>query len=284
MFTLAGALVYFSITLKGISDQIPVIVSEIQASQERIDPVIEEIQEVRLLIREEVPPIVSEVAAVRVEIPVILKEVALYRENIPGILEEVALYREQIPAIVDQMEAIQSQLPSVLAETKSVRETIPGILDEVEAVRLAIPGYLEDADSLVGEIETAGRKASAGAVQGVFTGILKTPAALVSNFGENILDSPEIGEEARALIKETALVLLENGVAGDSKNWQDPRSDARGSISIHSIDDSESEHCVELRVKVFRKRKMVFDKVLIACESDKGVWNLAENTSRNLNL
>ena len=284
LMSLAGALIYFTFTFSKFAASLPSLISEIQVTQDKLDPMITEIggiidpimkvvSDIKILI----PSVVAEVELIRQEIPSVLIEVGEIRKQLPSIMEEVGLYREQIPAILVQVEEIQKQIPSILEELKNIRETmVPDILVEVEAVRVAIPGYLDQAEGIAGGIEGAAAKAGEGAVQGFFTGIIKAPISIVSGLGGEVFSSPKLDEKDEALIRKAGKDLLRDGKSGDEIEWENPDSGVRGIVSIVSIDKSNDQHCVELNWKAYKGRKKVVDDTKILCQQKKGKWKIVD--------
>ena len=287
LFCLAGALVYFTVTLAGIASDLPVLIKEVQAAQDRFDPVVEEAHSIQALIpeildqseriRQEIGPIVDEVGSLREQLPSLLEEASRYREAIPSVLQEAAAYREQIPALLEQIESIQLQIPPLLAEIENARETIPSILAEVEAVREAIPGYLREANEISQNLDTIGQKAGEGAVQGVVTGIIKTPVNLMSNLGNNVLSASQFTEADKAILKDTVASLIRDGAVGDQMDWKNPKTGARGTITILSLSEEETIECLRLHFKSFKRLKKIADADIEICGDENGDWKVVDD-------
>jgi len=300
VFSLAGALVYFTITLARVAAGVPAILELVQVTQEKVDPIVDEVAEFRKLvptILEEMeqirltvlPPVLDEVAKIRGHLPAILEESSHIRQSIPPILEEVVGYREQIPLILEQVDKIQLQIPAIITEVENVRETIPlimteienvrktipAILVEVEAVRFAMPELMDQAEQMLAEAHGAGRKASEGAVSGVFSGIIKAPFSLVASLG-SVLHTPQLTKEDDASIEKAARELADNGKPRDNRNWNNKKSGRSGTITILSIDTSSGVKCIVLRVTVYKGKSKLGEGDLQACQQEDGTWVLVE--------
>lgn len=289
LFSLAGAIVYFTVTLVRVAVGVPAILELVQVTQEKVDPIVDEVTEIRKLvptILEEVeqirltvlPPVLDEVAKIRGHLPAILEESADIRQSIPPILEEVAGYREQISPILERVDNIQSQIPAIITEVENVRETIPAILEEVEAMRFTMPELMDeaeqlmdDAEKLVTEVHGAGRKASEGAVTGIFSGILKAPFRLVS-----ALHVPQLTKEDEAIIIQEATILVDTGKRRSKRNWENKKSGRKGTITILSIDTSSDQKCLVLRTTVYKREKKLGEGDISVCQQEDGTWALVE--------
>ncbi len=274
LLSLAGALIYFTYAFSKFAVSLPDLITEIQTTQDKFDPIVKEVSDIKMLI----PSIVDEAELIRQEIPPIVKEIGEIRKQLPSIVEEAGRYREQIPAILQQVEEIQKQIPPIVEELKNVRETIPGILAEVEAVRAAIPGYLDQAEGIASDIEGAGQKAGEGAVQGVFTGIIKAPVSIVSSFGDNVFNSQHLNAADRALMRQAGGELLGEGKGkkGDEIDWKNPDSGVKGTLSIVSIVKRSGQDYMELNVKATKRFKKIVDDTLTLTRKEDGTWEIVD--------
>ncbi len=296
VFSLAGAIVYFTVTLARIAVGVPAILELVQVTQEKVDPIVDEVTEIRKLvptILEEVeqirltvlPPLLDEVAKIRGHLPAILEESSRIRQSISPILEEVVGYREQIPLILEQVDNIQSQIPAILtvvedvretipdviAEVEAVRETVPDILAEVEAVRFVMREVMDDAGQLVAEMHGVGKKASEGAVTGIFTGIIKAPLSLATGLG-SALHVPQLTKEDEAIIHQEATILVDTGKLRSKRNWENKKSGRKGTITILSIDTSSDQKCLVLRTTVYKGKKKLGEGEKSVCQQEDGTW------------
>ncbi len=282
VFSLAVAIVYFSVTLSRVADGLPEIVEGIQKTQKGLEPIVVEVREIKELIpsiveeidlvRREIPSVVAEVGEVRKQIPPVLDVARQYREAIPSILDESALLRAQLPSILEQVDGIKQQIPPIVEEVGQVRETIPSILAEIEAVREAVPGYLNQAESITGDIQDTVQKAGESAVQGVFTGIVKAPVNIVSNLGSNVLSSAQFDDRDRELVIGATDELLNSGTVGETSNWKNSKTGTRGKITILARD----EDCATLRFEGYKRLKKIVDNEAVLCRQENGDWNILE--------
>ncbi len=296
---LAASLSYFTFTLTRIANDIPVLLEGIRGVERGLDPVIGEIAQVRQLIpiivdevgrirqeiphildeiegiREQLPAILDEAAKYRMQIPAILSEIEEIRNQIPPILDEATAYRLQLPTIVEQIEALRLQIPPIVEEVQKIRESmVPDILAETQAIREAVPGYLDKVQQLTEDIETAGRKASEGAVQGVFTGIIKAPASIVASLGSNILTSKTLSEEERRTVYEAVESLVENGGEGDHREWKNRSTGLKGDVVILSSSKIKGRQHLVVGVKAFRRLKKILDDEMTISQEPDGTWSL----------
>jgi len=256
LFSLAGAIVYFTYEVAIVSKHIPDVLLSIDNTTENIEPIIDEVAEIIEL----VPAILKEVEETRKLIPPILKEVEQTRKMIPPILKEIEQTRNSIPPILKESEAIRGDLPAVLASadkasaavdgvSKQVEASLPvvgDVLQEVATTREAIPPLMDRADVLIEKARIAGQQASEGAITGLFTGIIKAPFALVAGAGNSIAGLSE--EEAKvfddkdfSLIRQSSLYLLNNGVKGDKREWKNIESGSHGTYRVRKSWHSTSD-------------------------------------------
>jgi surface antigen len=290
LFSLAGALIYFSVVLTRVLIALPQLTSEIQVTAEKIDPIVDEVHaiqeqiplildEVALIreqippILEQIPPILAEVEQIRLSIPPVLEETAEIRGAIPPILDEVTAYREQIPFILEEIDGIEQQIPIIVAEVDAVRNNmIPDIIEQVEAIRAEIPQHLDQAERISLNIETAGKKAGEGAVTGVFTGIVKAPMSIVSGIGGTVFPSSELNEQDRILIVQAAEGLIDGGNEGETVDWKNPDSGVRGKVSILEIQEASDPPCILIKMTAYRRYKKIGETNARICRDKQGAW------------
>lgn len=288
IFTLAAALIYFTVAVARISQQIPDILSSIKSTSAEIRPVVVEIDKIRDLI----PPIINEVAETRKHIPQILKEIQFTREQIPSILEEVKLIREQIPSILEEVQNARGQLPSILksvdnasaamtqtaSEIKAARPLIPQVLKEVEKTREEIPKMLDHADRIVSRAQKAGQEASQGAVTGFFTGIIMTPFTLIGNVfgGLSSEDAADYNDEDKRLFIDANQQLIAQGQVGDSREWRNLDSGNRGKNILKANEEREGRECRVVQVQIWNQDELDVDKEFTACKNEDGVWEMVK--------
>jgi len=290
-FSLAAALIYFTIEISGIVIQIPDILSSVEKTSEKINPIVSEIGKVR----EQIPLILKEIEEVRKQIPPVLDEVKELRQQLPAILVEVKEVREQIPAVLVEVKEIRQQVPLVLTEVKLYRQQIPLILDEVEEVRIlvpdiltevasmreAIPPMLVQGERMIREARTAGKEASEGAVTGVFTGIIKAPFKLVgglgrSMFGSSSHDIAGFTEGDKNLAGNIAVTILEHGKLGEKLTWANPESGNDGTITFFETKKIDGKECRVFRNVVRIAGNEKINNNITACQNKDSEWDMIE--------
>lgn len=292
MLALAGALVYFTVELVGVTRQLPEILLTVEKTGEKIGPVIDEVGEIRELVM----PILNEVAETRKLIKPAIDEYARTNAQIPRFLDEVEATRKQIPDILNQVEATRAMLPDVMKtvdgaslavvtiskEVEATRPLVPKVLTEIEKTRNSIPPMMDRADELIAKARVAGKEASRGAVTGVFSGLLMAPFVFVGDAGKRLVgvsgeEAKDLTEEDFAMVEATTSEILENGKTGDIKTWENKKSGSFGSIKLleisSNIDDNE---CRELYISLYNKGKLLTKKDMILCRNDDGEWDFEE--------
>lgn len=294
LFSLAGAIIYFTYEVVIISEQVPAIVKSVDNTSDNIVPMISEIDRIIDLI----PGILKEVEATRKLVPPILKEVEQTRKMIPPILKEVEDTRKQIPPILQESRAIRHELPAVLASvdkasgsvtdiSKQIEETrplIPKALKEIETTRESIPPMLDRVDGLIDKAGHAGTEASQGAVTGFLKGIIVAPFALVGDAGRSIAGMTK--EEAKKLddkdfdyIENASLVLLNSGTEGEERQWKNTGSDSYGTVKLMDIykkGEYAEIDCRSLDVKIYKNDKLLKDTTSSFCKDEEGKWKIDE--------
>lgn len=287
LFSLAGAIIYFTWEVAQVREQIPEILASVEQTSNEIEPVVDEIAAIRDLI----PPILNEVAETRKLVSPILEEVRLTREQIPSILQETGKIREQIPPILKEVEKTRKQIPSILKEVKAVRKELPAVLKstdkasdaivlaarEVEKTREAIPPMLDRADQVIAGARVAGQEASKGAVTGVITGIFTAPFAIVGNIGKSVVglsdkEARDYGEKDLELLKQAGQEALISGKVGTSKEWENPESGFSGKMTLISIDTSGERECRVIHLQSWKRGKLKNDKQIKLCLNEDQQW------------
>ncbi len=291
LFSLAGAIVYFTYQLSLISEQLPDVLETIDTTSENIGPVIDELAEIIEL----VPPILKEVEETRKLIPPILIEVEQTRKMIPLILKEVEQTREQLPAVLKESEAIRGELPAVLASADKASAAVAGVseqieasrplvvdvLKEVEVTREAIPPMMDRADVLVEKARVAGKEASQGAVTGFFSGLIMAPFVLVADAGRGISglskkDAEKFDEADLELNKLASVYLLNNGLKNEERTWSNPETENHGIVvlaEIYSAGEYSEIDCRTLNFKLFGDDDLVKDTSMSFCKNEEGKWD-----------
>lgn len=280
LFALAGSLIYFTIEISAVRENIPDILTSIDNTSEKIEPVINEVSEIIEL----VPPILKEIEETRKLIPPILKEVEQTRKQIPSILKETAAMREELPAMLASANKASDAVVVISKEIEATRPLISQALKEVKTTRESIPPMMDKADELIQEARVAGREASEGAITGVFTGIIKAPFALIGGAGKAIAGVPheytdDYSEDDFNLIEKTSLKLLNSGLAGNSEKWANPDTGNSGSVTLTKvyIEDgifSDTE-CRELNIILFKDNRMIRDTKPRLCR-DGEEWEIID--------
>ncbi|MBE9567776.1 MAG: hypothetical protein IMF14_03700 [Proteobacteria bacterium] len=288
MLALAGALVYFTVELVGITRQIPDILLTVEKTSEKIGPVVEEIGEIRELVQ----PILDEVAETRKVIKPAIAEYAKTNAQIPRLLDEVEATRKQIPDILNQVEATRAMLPDVMKtvdgasaavvtiskEVEATRPLIPKVLAEVEKTRNSIPPMMDRADELIAKARVAGKEASRGAVTGVFSGILMAPFVFVGDVGKQIVgvsdeEAEQLSDEDFAIIEAATSEILENGKVGDIKTWKNKESGSSGDIKLLDITSNfDDNECRELHMNLYSNGDLLKKQDITLCRNDDGEW------------
>lgn len=284
VFSLAIAIIYFTIEVRSVSKQIPTILGAVEQTSKSIEPVIEQVSEIKDLI----PPILSEWTETRKQIPLILDEVKATRELVSPVLDEVGKVREQIPPILKEVEATRQELPAILdtsnkaiKEVAAVRKTVPGILEEVKKTRELVPPTLDRVDRMIGDAAVAGRKASEGAVTGVITGIFTAPFRLVGNIGKSLGFSRA---EMEGLTDDDMKILLEAAKNLSSKSvnevtkWKNPDTGTHGNIKLLEIFDKDSRECRTALFEVWKQGQTKIAKEVAFCKNEGGSWDPVNST------
>jgi len=149
------------------------------------------------------------------------KEKQAYRLVLPSILDQNESVSKDILVVEQEMEAYRDMPPKIMAETAEVwkqvgslqfkltayRLTIPDISQEVEATREMIPPMLDRVDNMIADASDAGKRASEGAVAGVFSGVFKAPLSVFTSAlpKKHSTDAPYATEAAMKVINDEDL-------------------------------------------------------------------------------
>jgi surface antigen len=296
LFAIAGAIVFFTIELSHIRQDLPAILIQVEKTSGKVDPILDEIKEVRKLIppilsevdatRSQIPPILSEIEAVRQNVPIILDEVKETRKLVPPILAETAKTIESIPDILETLNAISSTVIQTNKEIAKTRLLVPEVLKEVKAVRKeigatrqSIPTTLDRVDNLLAKATTTGRKATEGAVTGIFTGVITAPFRALVSLGETANGSSlgdEVFLEGEDLqIATDAAVALTKSKKGASKTWKNTKSGKNGKFTLIAKYQEDNLECLTMEHKVWSGEKKIIERVFDACrDSADSPWEL----------
>ena len=294
LFALAGAIVYFTWQMSQVVQQVPGILVTVDRTTEKVAPVIDDVTRVVDLmpaildevteIRKLVPPVIDQVDAVTKQVPPILKQVELTRAQIPPILQESAAIRKELPAMLATADRASASVSEISTQVEASLPRVDRALDEVKVTRESIPGTLTRVDGLIDKARVAGQEASQGAVTGFFSGIIMAPFALVANAGRSIAGLSE--EEARELTgrdleltQQAVLVLLDQGVKGDSQEWKNEDSGNHGVVSIVNA-YKEGEYaeleCRKLKFVFYEADKLLTEADRAFCKNENGKWDFDE--------
>lgn len=277
LFALAGSIVYFTYQVAIVSKQIPDILHSINATSEKVEPIIGNVGQIIEL----VPDILKEVEETRKMIPSILNEVELTRKQVPAVLKESEAIRGELPALLASADKASDAVADVSKQVEATRPLIPEVLKEVETTRESIPPMMDRADELIEKARVAGKEASEGAVTGLFTGIITAPFALVGDAGKSITGLSE--EEAKLLsdkdfdlVENVSLYLLNNGIKGEDRKWNNSETDNHGNVTLMDI-YNEGEYgeidCRTLKLNLYTKDKKIKELSRSFCKDAKGKWD-----------
>jgi len=284
---LAAALVYFTLELAMYRESIPSFLEKVESTSGKIEPVVKEIGEIRAFI----PDVLEEIKQSRALVIPVLNEVTEYRKQIPIILEEVRKTRQQVPVVTNEIKEVRKQLPAILKsadkassavttaanEISATRPLIPKILNEVKKTRELIPPTLDRVDRIIAGAEKAGKKASKGAVTGIFSGILTSPFTFLNKLGEEVigLDKDEkknLTAKDIEFIKGIANQLLIAEKAGVTQPWSNQDSGHHGKVILQSIDIEDGQECRNFVFDVWKDASLLIKKEAAMCQEENGEW------------
>lgn len=259
IFSLSGALVYFTWKLASISEQIPAILKSVEQTSAQIEPVLDQVAELKDLV------------------PSVLNEVSETRKLVTPILNEIRLTREQIPSILKVTEKTNDTVLRAVEEIKATRPLIPEILNEVKQTREAIPPVLDRADKLVSNVRQAGKEASKGAVSGVLTGIVTAPFEIMGSLGKKLFSFSD--EEIKKLSdtdieltnKAIAKVLASNKI-NQVSNWENPDNNTEGAVTLLQDKIDNDRICKVINMKVKKNKQLLVDKNSTVCLNENDEW------------
>lgn len=266
---LALAIIYFTIEVRSVSKQIPAILSTVDETGKNIEPIVQQVGEIKDMI----PPILNEWTETRKQIPLVVDEVAKVREQIPPILKEVEATRQELPAILDTSN-------NAIKEVAAVRKTIPDILSEVKKTREMVPPTLDRVDQMIADASVAGRKASEGAVTGLFTGIITAPFRLMGNIGKSLgltrAEMEGLTDEDMEIMYEAAKNLSSKSVNEVTK-WKNPNTSTYGNIKLLNIFDKDGRECRKALFEVWKQGKDKISKQAAFCKNEEGKWETLQS-------
>lgn len=277
-------LCYFGYAIIYTVRQAPVIISELDKVGTRIDRVLDTAGR----LGPQLEPVLQQVKSLQQQIPLVLKEVEANRLLLPSVLKQVSMTTAQVPPILAEMQAVRKVLPDVLKELESYRLLVPGlqeellayrmmtpkILAETKAVRLMVPQTMDRADSLVANMQLAGKKASEGAVVGVISGILKAPLSLAGSLGKTFQSRGVTDKDIR-FIKEAAGSALSKPM-GEVSRWNNPPSKHSGLISVISERVVDGRRCRTLEMTIARSGRQIEKRTSELCLTGEDEWKIVE--------
>ncbi|MES9969872.1 MAG: hypothetical protein ABW092_07530 [Candidatus Thiodiazotropha sp.] len=296
LFAIAGAIVFFTIELSHIRQDLPTILTQVEKTSGKVDPILDEIKELRKLIppilqeieatRTQVPPILAEIEAIRLNVPPILNQVEETRKLIPPILAEASKTIDSIPEIIKTLNTIAATVKQSSKEVARTRKLVPDILKEIKSVRneigatrKAIPVTLDRVDYLLAQAATTGQKASEGAITGVFTGVITAPFRALISLGEAAKDAADgdgIFLDGKDLeIATNAAVALTKLKKGATKTWKNPSSGKRGKFTLVAKYREKKLECQTMEHQVWDGDEVIIERVFDACRKNaNSAWEL----------
>ncbi len=291
LFSLAGAVVYFTVTVSTVRREIPGITESISHVSDKVESVIKEFDKVRDLvppilheveqIRKQIPPILEETAAIRDLVPPILHEAEKVRAQIPPILKETAAIREQVPSVVEGVHKASAAIEMASKEVATSRPVVTDLTTQIETTTKAIPPMLDHAEQIVDKAEGIGKKAGRGAVTGVVTGIVTSPFALVDDIGKRLTGhndqvAGQYSDTDYKLIEKTVLKLCHGHDIGTSLDWNNLDNSSHGTVTLKAVHDRGGRQCRTLTVKNMKGGKVLGKNEITACRQDSGKWHITK--------
>jgi hypothetical protein len=257
---------------------------EIAMIIEQVPSILQEVEQVRML----VPDVLSESAMIRTDAISVQKEMQAYRLVLPSILDESTNLRKDILVVEQEMEAYRDMLPKIMVETAEIRkqvdslqielaayrQTIPKVLQEVEATRQMIPPTLDRVDDMIAEASDAGKRASEGAVAGVFSGVFKAPLAMFSGV------LPKNDSSDAPYVTEAALKVIKGEDSDGFVMFRNKKTGTVGSVTLIESLIIEDKDCRRLSIRAEREGKLVYDKLMNVCQTASGEWIQLDSVKR----
>jgi surface antigen/archaellum component FlaC len=263
LFTLAGALVYFTIAVSTVSQELPGIMESISHVSDKVESVIKEFDKVRDL----VPPILHEAEQIR--------------KQIPPILKETAAIREQVPSVVESIDKASAAVEMASNEVEKSRPVVTELTTQIKNTTQAIPPMLDHAEQIVNSAEGIGNKAGMKVTTGVITGVVTSPFAVMGNIGKNLTGHSDkvarkYNDTDYKLIEDTVLKLAHSSDIGTSLDWNNPDSSNHGTVTLKAVHDSDRRKCRTLIVKSMTGGKTLEKNEITACREDGGKWYITK--------
>ncbi len=282
LLALAASLAWFAWVAKHVVDSIPSVLTEVESVAKTVDQVVSEVSHVNTQIPEilqrvdavnaQVPEVLKRVDDINAHIPPILQETSAIRASVPPILTEVAAVRTAIPPILEESESIRDTIAPILHEAEAYRAEIPKVLDESKAVRTMVPDTLTRVENIVSDADQVGKNASEAAVQGFFTGIIKTPFKLAQDLGTAVFKNSGLVSSDRKVIVEHIDEMVSHEEIGETRRWKNHTTGHAGTITFLSSDNKNDRPCNNFSMTVDHMNRPAYDFSL--CQNSKGEWEL----------
>ncbi|MDN3637452.1 hypothetical protein QWY82_01405 [Simiduia curdlanivorans] len=273
LFCLAFALAYFAWQVRQVVTAVQLLEPYLPALLEESERWRGEVNKSVTLAETEVPKVLASWQSTQTYL----------NESTPATLEEVAAMRQsldkQLPLVLAQVQALDAQLPKVLAEVAAVRAAIPAVLDSIppvlaesQALRQEVPLMLTQAENLVDKAGVAGKKASEGAIKGMFSGVLKMPFDLLLGASELLIGGEKLTDADIAAITQTADSVLARRQLGLAESYQ-VKTGLSGTVTLESWFQENNQQCAKLSVFGERKNKNGNRILFSACPDGKQGWH-----------
>lgn len=302
LIAIALAIAYLGYQVSRFVDQIPYIKETIDNVDKRIPTIVSEVEQ----IRKQIPPILLEVEHVRSLIPSILEEVDqvrltanAYEKRLPSITQSIDNISSAIdnginqtvphlPLIIETSNDAIKQVGQTTNAISNLEPQIPLILQRVDNVVAELPGIKSHTDTLMTRAETLvveakgiGAETSEGAVQGLFTGIIKAPKAIIQEISQPILSTSgnrindNLDLEDLKIIGQSLKTAWQEGGSSGQYEWTNKKSGHKGTFKIKNKTQANGQTCYDTSFNTklsgnLRSQK----KTLHICQTSEGTFVL----------
>ncbi|WP_220720609.1 hypothetical protein [Agarivorans litoreus] len=251
LFTLAAAIVFFTLELRQLRIQLPSMLEQVDSTAQRVDPIVAQIVELQAFIpqiieqsqgyQSLIPEVLSRVDAINTQLPLIIDEVAAISQAIKPVLLQSEAWRGELPAILKRVDDTNTTVRATNEEIAKVVPQVPLILAESEALRVEIPEMIASADELVSKAEEAGKEASRGLVTGFVGGVLSSPFNVIGSMSDSTTERlgfeplASFSVEDREQYQQAMMKLMEQPKQGAKQQWHSRSSGNRGVITIKAL-------------------------------------------------